>query len=131
MDELLEGHTPGETAAELNRRELRTGSGRLFTDRRVEAIRRAYGLKSRPDRLRARGFLTAGEMATRLGITTTTVVRWRRRGWLTTCAYNDRGATQRNSSLYDPKGVSVPMAILKRARNCRRSRSPHPMEDEP
>ena len=131
MDELMENHTPGETAAELNRRELRTGSGRLFTVQRVEAIRRAYGLKSRHDRLRARGFLTAGEMATRLGITVTTVVRWRRKGWLRTCAYNDRGTEVRNSCLYDPRGVSAPRTVLTRAVNFRRRRSRHVMEDEP
>jgi hypothetical protein len=131
IDELLESQTPGEAAMELNRRELRTGSGRLFTGRRVEAIRMAYDLRSRHKRLRARGFLTGGEMATLLGITTTTVVRWRRKGWLKVCAYNDRGTEVRNSSLYDPQGVNAPVAVLTRALKSRRRRSRHPMEEEP
>lgn len=131
IDELLEAHPPGEAATELNRRGLRTGSGRPFTDRRVEAIRRAYGLRSYHSRLRARGFQTAGEMAARLGIAATTVVRWRRKGWLTACAYNDRGIALRNSCLYDPGGVRAPDAVLARARKSRRNTSRHLVEEEP
>ena len=45
-----------------------TSFGAPFTARRVEHIRRAFGLRSRYERLRAQGFLTLPEMAQRLGI---------------------------------------------------------------
>ena len=49
-----------------------TRYGAPFRALRVQAIRGDYKLKSRYDRLRARGLLTVDEMATKLAVSTTT-----------------------------------------------------------
>jgi hypothetical protein len=51
IDHLLDRHTDGETAEELNRRGYRSGEGLSFDGRVVAQLRRAYHLKSRYDRL--------------------------------------------------------------------------------
>ena len=56
----------------------------------MQAIRSDYKLKSRYDRLRARGLLTVDEMATRLAVSTTTIKKWREIGLLSGHVYNDR-----------------------------------------
>ena len=56
----------------------------------MQVIRCDYKLRSRYDRLRARGLLTVEEMATRLAVSTTTIKKWREIGLLTGYAYNDR-----------------------------------------
>jgi hypothetical protein len=55
IDRLLEDHTDGEVAQILNERGMLSGTGRRFGGRRVRVIRRAYELRSRKARLRARG----------------------------------------------------------------------------
>jgi hypothetical protein len=63
IDRLLEDHTDGEVAQILNERGVLSGTGRRFGGRRVRVIRRAYELRSRKARLRARGLLTLDEIA--------------------------------------------------------------------
>jgi DNA invertase Pin-like site-specific DNA recombinase len=82
VDRLLDAHADGEVAARLNAEGRTTSLGAPFTARRVEHIRRAFGLPSRSDRLRAQGFLTMPEMAQRLGISPSSVHGWARRGIL-------------------------------------------------
>ena len=77
IDRLLEEHTYGEIAAILNAGDFSSGQGKSFDGRRVNTIRRAYGLKDRPSRLRAQGYLSAEEVAPKLG-TTSRMVRLRR-----------------------------------------------------
>ena len=97
IDRLLDHHTDAEIATMLNKRGCRTGYGALFSPLRVQGIRRDYNLKSRCDRLRARGLLTVDEMATRLAVSTTTIKKWREIGLLSGHAYNDR-----RCYLYEP-----------------------------
>ena len=91
IDRLLDDHTYREIAAILNERGHRSGRGHAFTPMLVMATRQNYDLKTRCERLRARGLLTTGEMAERLGVSTGTVNGWRRAGLLRGHIYTDGG----------------------------------------
>ena len=90
IDRLLNDHTVGEIATILNERGYRSGYGHAFNPMLVRAVREKYALKSRHQRLRERGLLTALEAADRLGVSDETVYRWHRAGLLHGHAYNDR-----------------------------------------
>jgi DNA invertase Pin-like site-specific DNA recombinase len=97
LDQLLDDHTDAETAERLNQAGHQSGTGAPFTARIVLGLRRNHGLASHADRLRARGMLTADEVADRLGIHTNTVRDWQRAGLL--CAHK---ANDKNMLLYEP-----------------------------
>jgi len=82
LDRLLETHTDHEAAGALNEGGYHNWRGQPFTAKKVSLVRRTYGLKSRFERLRARGLLTGVEMARRLGVSTTTVHALGRAGLL-------------------------------------------------
>jgi DNA-binding CsgD family transcriptional regulator len=82
IDHLLDRHTEGEVAELLNERGVGSATGRPFDARRIQVIRRAYGLATREQRLRAQGLLTLEEVAERLGLHKETVKRHRREGRL-------------------------------------------------
>jgi DNA invertase Pin-like site-specific DNA recombinase len=103
IDRLLDDHTEGQIAPELNRQGLRTGGGVPFTTVLVGDIRRRYRLKSRYDRLREAGMLTVSEMARVLGISTGRVKIWRQKGLLRAYAYNEF------QHLYEPVGADAPV----------------------
>jgi transcriptional regulator with XRE-family HTH domain len=69
----------------------------------IGRLRHDYQLKSRFERLRAKGLLTRDEMAKALGVTFSTVKAWRNKGWLRAVAYNDK-----NDYLYEPPGRDAP-----------------------
>jgi DNA invertase Pin-like site-specific DNA recombinase len=104
IDHLLDTRTEGHVARELNQRGYRSGTGSPFTLRIVWKIRRTYQLKSRYDRLREAGMLSLEELATRLGVCTDTIKRWRRHGLLPAQAYNDK-----NQFLYEPVDACGPL----------------------
>jgi DNA invertase Pin-like site-specific DNA recombinase len=68
LDDLLETSSDREAAAQLNVLGFANWKREAFTAKRVRYVRQIYGLKSRFDRLRAKGFLTAGEIARELGV---------------------------------------------------------------
>ena len=103
IDALLEHHTPREIAAILNERGHRSGEGKPFNPLMVWRLERAYGLRSRYDRLRAAGMLTLAELAARLGVSADTVKVWRRCGLLKAHAYTDKP-----NHLFEPPGPDVP-----------------------
>ena len=103
IDRLLDSHTDGETAEELNRRGFHSGKQLPFDARIVARLRRDYRLKSRYDRLRDLGKLTQAEIADKLSMHTTTIRRWRRCGRVIGHAYNDK-----NECLYDPPNEDDP-----------------------
>jgi hypothetical protein len=82
IDRLLEEHTDNQIAEILNTRGTVSGTGKRFDGQRVRAIRRAYHLRSRQQRLQARGLLTLREIAAKLDVTTATIKLWRRQGRL-------------------------------------------------
>ncbi len=91
IDQLLDEHTDGEVAAELNARHQRGYGGKPFTRRGIWALRQAHHLPDRFTRLRARGLLTLDEIAAAVGVTGHTALKWRRAGLLVGHVYNDRG----------------------------------------
>jgi DNA invertase Pin-like site-specific DNA recombinase len=91
IDRLLDDHTEKTIAAMLAAREIRTGGGVEFARLRVRAVRIAYHLRPRHERLRARGYLTLQEMADQLHVDPSTVKIWRRHGLLQGEASDDRG----------------------------------------
>ena len=109
VDRLLDDHIYEEIAAELNDRGFRPGGavrpGRghaRFTANRVAYLAHKYNLRSRFDRLRARGLLTKLELAARLGIHPHTVRPWTEHGLVRAHAYNAHGW------LYEDPGGSCP-----------------------
>ncbi|MHB2009526.1 MAG: recombinase family protein [Acidobacteriaceae bacterium] len=95
IDKLLDDHIYAEIADILNEQGLRPGgsartgrSNTSFTALRVAYLVHRYALRSRYDRLRDRGMLTAAEAAERLGVHQVTVMRWAECGILTRHAHN-------------------------------------------
>jgi hypothetical protein len=80
MDRLLDDCNYADTARILNEKGFRTGDGLTVTPLAVGYIRKAYGLKSRFERLRERGLLTISEMAKACGVSINTIGHWRRKG---------------------------------------------------
>lgn len=72
----------------------------------VRDIRCRHRLRSRYDRLRARGLLTQHEIADRLHVSTSTVKMWSREGLLQRSAYNDK-----REWLYEPPGPTPPVKM--------------------
>ena len=103
IDQLLDDHTVAEIANILNERGMAPGLGQSFHPRLVARLARTYQLKPRYDRLRQRGMLTQGEVASALQITPHTVKIWLRRGLLRGHAYNDK-----NASLFEPLDTDAP-----------------------
>jgi hypothetical protein len=104
IDALLERHTEGEIAVILNEQGYRSGSGKVFHLKIISKLRRAYGLKTRYERLREAGLLTKKEIATRLGVSVSTVDIWRTHGILRARRYDDR-----NARLYEDPGPNPPV----------------------
>jgi DNA invertase Pin-like site-specific DNA recombinase len=95
IDKLLDDHIYSEIAERLNQQGYRPGEaarrGRhdaRFTPLRVAYLVHQHKLRSRYDRLRARGMLTKQEAAVRLNIHEHTVTRWAKHGLITSHAYN-------------------------------------------
>lgn len=90
MDRLLDDYNYADTARILNERGFKTGDGLPLTSIVVGYVRKAYGLKSRFDRLRQRGLLTISEMARACGVSVNTIGHWRKKGLVRGHAINDR-----------------------------------------
>ncbi len=104
IDRLLDHYTDRKIADILNQKGFRSGWGYSFHSRMVARLRKQYALKSRYDRLRGAGFLTAQEMAKRLDIDVTTVRTWRCKGRLSAHAYTDK-----SDYLYEHPGDNAPV----------------------
>jgi hypothetical protein len=90
MDRLLENHNYADVARILNEKGFKTGDGLPLTSIAVGYVRKAYGLKSRFDRLCERGMLTISEIAQTCGVSTKTISAWRQKGLIRAHAINDR-----------------------------------------
>jgi Recombinase/Recombinase zinc beta ribbon domain len=90
MDRLLEGHNYADTARILNENGFKTGDGLPLSSIAVGYVRKAYGLKSRFERLRERGMLTTSEIAQACGVSIKTISAWRQKGLIRAHAVNDR-----------------------------------------
>jgi len=107
VDNLLNDYTDEQVAAILNERDLHPGKGGLFRGRLIGNIRRAYGLKSRYERLREAGMLTAKEIANHLSIEECTVKEWRKAGLLRGYLANDKEVY-----LFEPPGPNAPTKCM-------------------
>jgi hypothetical protein len=103
VDRLLDEHTTTDVAAQLNERGLRSGKGGRFTLTTVVNICQSYGLKNRYRRLREAGMLRRDEIAQQLGVSCSTVTRWRQHGLLQARPYDKR------NYLYEPLGEQKPV----------------------
>jgi DNA invertase Pin-like site-specific DNA recombinase len=99
IDQLLDKHTDSEIADILNKRGEVSGKGKIFKQRIVARIRRSYGLKSRYDRLRAKGLLTLNEVSNRLKVSPSTVKNWEKKNMFSSYRCNDK-----NECLYEWPG---------------------------
>ncbi len=99
VDELLETCTDRQVAQRLNELGYKNWRGQLFTHKKVFVIRMAYHLKSRFDRLRERGMLSADELAIQLGVCTATIYHWGKEGLLREHRYGNKFRC-----LYEPIG---------------------------
>ena len=77
-------------AQRLNELGHKNWRGQSFTHKKVFVIRMAYHLKSRFDRLRERGMLSADELALQLGVCTATIYHWGREGFLREHRYGNK-----------------------------------------
>ena len=110
IDHLIDDNTDAQIAEFLNHQGYRSGKGGLFSTSIIKHIRHEHKLKSRRQRLREKGYLTAEEIAPLLGLSTKTIHGWRRQGRIQGYAYNDR-----KDYLYEPINESQ-MNVLKQAK---------------
>jgi DNA invertase Pin-like site-specific DNA recombinase len=106
LDRLLDKHTDAEVAEELGHAGRRSGMDKPFTARIVLHLRRAHSLPSHAKRLRARGLLTIGEIAERLGVHPSTIKTWHHAGLLKSEKANDK-----NEQLYHPPEPGDPRLV--------------------
>jgi len=103
VDRLLDHHRDQEIANILNHQGLRTGEGKIFTNRTIASLRECHNLSSHHDRLRRRGLLTTHELASQYQISDSTVREWGRQGLIKNCY-----ADSRISALWEiPVGYTI------------------------
>jgi DNA invertase Pin-like site-specific DNA recombinase/DNA-binding transcriptional regulator YiaG len=102
IDRLLEEHTEAQAAQILNDRGFRSGHQHPFDANMVHCIAQKYNLKTRYQRLRQRGLLTAPEIAAQCGVHRETVTAWYHQGRL-------KGylCDARNRRLFEPPGPQL------------------------
>jgi hypothetical protein len=93
---LLDTDTDQQIADRFNALGYRNWKQQSFTRVKVSSMRFTYRLKSRFQRLRARGLLTAPELARRFGVATPTIHQWGEEGLLPRECCDSRGY------LYEP-----------------------------
>ena len=109
MDRLLDDYNYADVARILNEKGFKTGDGLPLTSIAVGYVRKAYGLKSRFDRLRERGMLTISEMARACGVSINTIGHWRQKGWIGAHSINDR-----TQFLFEDPGQNPPKKHARR-----------------
>ena len=116
IDRLLDERTESQIAGELNDRGWHTSAGRPFTMSIVHRLRRAHHLRSRPERLREKGWLTTKQIAPQIGCKLTAVKYWRQQGLLQGTRLNDK-----EEYLYGPPRADMIAQIQQRTRTCAES----------
>jgi excisionase family DNA binding protein len=110
----LAGEHPFDTiAAILNGRGVTSGRGRPFTTQSLAGLCHDRGIPSYGERLRAAGYLTAGEAAAELGVAAQTISRWRRAGLL-----DGRRVDGRGTCLFPPGQQRPATRAARAARDC-------------
>jgi DNA invertase Pin-like site-specific DNA recombinase len=106
IDQLLNDHTEGETAAILNTHDLRSLDGKPFTGYIIKRLSKSHQLASHQARLHTAGMLTLTEITAQLGVTHRTIKNWRRAGLLTSRKANDR-----NEQIYHSPDPNDPRLV--------------------
>ncbi len=109
IGQLAGDHPFDEIPPILSQRGITSGWGRPYTVQSLAAICKDRGIPAYADRLRARGMLTLQQAAAEFGVTTATVMRWRRDGLIT-----GRRADGRGTCLFPP-GQQRPSSFHARA----------------
>jgi DNA invertase Pin-like site-specific DNA recombinase len=121
IDRLLDQYTNSHVANILNARGLHSGKGKSFDGVRVRRLCKAYGLKSRYQRLRELGLVTREELAARQGVDRMTISKWRQQGRIKAHLADDTP-----QYLYeDPGGISLRL----KKKKAKRSSQPGPLAD--
>jgi hypothetical protein len=113
IDELLDTHSEVEVTAILNQRGHRTYRQIPYTLDRVVWLRDTYKLRSRRQRLQEQGFGTTEELRRRLGVSQSTIRRWRKDGLLSRRYHGNQGRC-----LYGPpENIDMLRANLRQSMN--------------
>ena len=91
MNVMLNELTDAQVAEGLNARGLKTGAGANFDAESVKWVRFSAGLPSLKERLLAAGMLTRVQITAKLGISRTTLARWRGDGRIGARVCNESG----------------------------------------
>jgi DNA invertase Pin-like site-specific DNA recombinase len=111
IDRLLNDMSDPQIAAELNRRGWRSSLDNPFSAWMVYCLRRSHGLKSRRERLRELGLLSAREVAELVGTKPLLVDYWREHGLLRGTRLNEK-----NEYFYEHPDAAAVEAIRQRTR---------------
>jgi hypothetical protein len=112
IDRLLERCTDSEIAAELNKKGWRSSANQPFSRWIVYQLRTSHKLVSRTERLHAKGFLNARQIAALVGTKPFQVDYWRQQGLLQGIRLNDK-----NEYLYQRPDANAIQQIKQRTRN--------------
>jgi hypothetical protein len=112
IDRLVERCTDSEVAAELNKKGWQSSTNQPFSRWIVYQLRTGHKLASRTERLRAKGFLNAKEIAALVGTKPLLVDYWRQQGLLEGIRLNDK-----NEYLYQPPDANAIQQIKQRTRS--------------
>jgi MerR HTH family regulatory protein len=112
IDRLLERCTDSEIATELNKKGWRSSANQPFSRWIIYQLRTGHKLVSRGERLRAKGFLNAREIAALVGTKPLLVDYWRQEGLLKGIRLNDK-----NEYLYQPPDANAIQQIKQRTRS--------------
>jgi hypothetical protein len=113
IDELLDTHSEVEITAILNERGHRTYRQIPYTLDRVVWLRDTYKLKSRRRRLQEQGFGTTEQLRRRLGVSQSTIKRWRKE-----CLLPRKYHGNQSRCLYGtPEDIDLLKANLRRSMN--------------
>jgi hypothetical protein len=111
IDRLLEQCTDSEIAAELNKKGWRSSANQPFSAWIILCLRTSYKLPRRAERLRAKGLLSAREIAELIGTKPHLVDYWRQQGLLQGIRFNDK-----NEYLYERPETAAIQQIKQRTR---------------
>ena len=106
IEKLAETHTAGETAKKLNAVGLKHPTLGRFDTNAVVYLFKRFGIATRYQKLRAKGYQSQEEVAEKLQVTPQTVRRWRKLGWISGEHYNDQ------EYLYEPLRGKPPQCQL-------------------
>jgi hypothetical protein len=111
IDHLLEQCTDSEIAAELNSKGWRSSGNQSFNARMIRSLSTSHKLPSRNERLRAKGLLTARQIAELIESKPLLVDYWREAGLLNGIRLNDK-----NEYLYEHPNADTIQQIKRRTK---------------